>query len=73
MSGKVVLSAVGMICVTLLIALYLHVSRPLVSTHYSPDTFTYCLQVTMSESRQSGKVIDIEKANEICSGLQKVK
>jgi hypothetical protein len=32
--------------------------------------FTHCLQVTMSESRQSGHPCSIKEAKSICHGLQ---
>jgi hypothetical protein len=32
----------------------------------STDKFTHCLQIVMSETRQSGKPIDGEKAKNVC-------
>ena len=32
--------------------------------------YNRCLAISMSESRQSGQVIDIDKAKSICDGLQ---
>ena len=35
------------------------------------NPFTHCIKITMSESRQSGKIIDVKEARDICIHLEK--
>lgn len=71
MNNKTVIASISIVCVTFLVGLHIYVRRNIVSQQ--SDTFTNCLHVSMSESRQSGKVIDIKEAKTICDGLQKGK
>lgn len=66
--NKTILASTAIIASTLIIISYLCISYlKSINTETRPmDRFTVCIQTVMSESRQGGRVIDAEKAKDIC-------
>ena len=65
-TSKAIFASVICFCITTVICIYLYINK----NNIIIDKYTNCLSVAMSESRQSGKVIDIDKAQAICDRLK---
>lgn len=70
---KTIFYSVFMVCVTIGICFCLHLTYRVIDKNNLSltDKFTDCLQITMLESRESKKAIDIKEAKEICLNVGK--
>lgn len=72
-TNKTILYSVFIACFMLALCFWFHVTHLITDKNVITDKFTDCLQIAMSEARQSGKVIDIEKAKEVCLNIDNIK